>query len=113
MNDDWLKVQAVAAPAGALAIIVAIGRGIIEQQGGWQAWLGGMVGAMLVSVPVALGLVSAGVGIYAQTAIVIVCAYVSRDIITGVRLLSTMMASNPFGFVAKFRAMLRGDKETP
>lgn len=111
MTDDWGKVLAVAAPAGIIGLAVAVARGVIEQQGGWRVWVVGMTAAVTVSVLVALGLKATDIGPVAQSAVVGTCAYVSRDILTGLQQLSSMLASNPFGFIAKIRAAIRGDKE--
>lgn len=107
-QDEWQKALQVAGPAGALGLIVAVMRGVIDQQGGWRVWLSGLTAAMLVSVIVGLGLHDTDIPQYMQIAIVGLCAYVSRDILTGVVQLSGMMASSPFGFLKEIRDFLRG-----
>ena len=110
-SDEWTKVLAVAGPAGIVGLLVAVARGVIEQLGGWRVWFVGMTAAVTVSILVGLGLQATEIGLLAQSAIMGTCAYVSRDILMGLQQLSAMLATNPFGFIAKIRGAIRGDKE--
>lgn len=107
-QDEWQKFLHVAAPAGALGFAVAVARGVIEQCGGWRKWVASLVACLLVSTLVGLGLHDTDMSVYMQFPIVGLCAYVARDILTGLSQLSSMMASSPFEFAGKIRDFLRG-----
>lgn len=107
-QQDWQKLVNVAAPAGAVGLAVAIARGVIDQCGGWKKWIAGLVAAPLVAAWVGLGLHESGTPIYMQFSIVGLCAYVARDILTGLTQLSSMLAQSPFEFATKIRDFLRG-----
>jgi len=109
-QEDWKKLLDIAVPAGTIGILVALARGVIEQHGGWRLWLIGLVAALTVAVLVGLGLQSTEIRTTAQYGIIGVCAYVSRDILEGLKQLSRMLADNPFSFITKIRAALRGDR---
>lgn len=107
-QDDFQKVLNVAAPAGALGFAVAVFRGVIERQGGWRVWLSGLVAAGFVGITVGLGIHASDIPIYAQLAIVIVCSYVSRDILMGLTQISGMVASKPIETLGKIWDFIRG-----
>ena len=112
-QDDWQNMLKVAGPAGTLGLVGAVLRGVIDQIGGWRVWLVGMTAAGIVSTLVGLGLQAINISVLAQYAIIGTCAYVSRDILTGLTQLSGMLAANPFSFIAKLRSAIKGDKEQP
>ena len=59
---------------------------------------------------VGLGIHDTEMSATAQFAIIGTCAYVSRDILTGLKQLSGMLADSPLKLFAKIRGILRGDK---
>ena len=110
-QQDWQRILGVAGPAGILGLAFAAARGIIDQVGGWRPWLIGMTSAVVVSSLVGLGLHDSKMSVWAQSAVIGLCAYVSRDILLGLIQLSSMLAASPLEFFRKVRAAIRGDKE--
>lgn len=112
MQGDWEKVISVAAPAGAVGLLVGVVSGLIKQRhGSWWGWGRGLLSAVVVAVLVGLGIHDTGISATTQAAIIGVCAFVAADLLDGVLQLATLLRTDPLGFFERVLNALRGGRK--
>lgn len=109
MREEHERVLSAAAAAGAIGLIVGIARGIVQQRhGGWVTFCRGLVASVLVAVLIGWSIEDAGLTPSQLAAIVGVCAYLADDVLMGLGELAKIAGADPFGFVARVWAAVRG-----
>lgn len=97
--------------AGVIGFVVGIARGVIEERhGGWVGFFRGIVSALVVSTFVGFGLADSAFPPTMQACIIGVCAYISEDIVLGVRKITGEFGRNPLGVVKAVVDAWRGRK---
>lgn len=98
MDKDQNQLLTVLYTTGVIGFVVGIARGVIEEQhGGWFGFVRGVLAAMVVSVLVGLGLADSTFPPAMQACIIGVCAYISEDIVLGIRKMAGEIGKDPVG----------------
>lgn len=109
MRDEHEKVLSAAATAGVIGILVGIAKGVIQQKhGGIGSFVRGLTASILVAVLIGWGLADAELSPTMLAAIVGVCAYLADDVILGLGEAGKLFGADPFGFVGRVWAAIRG-----
>lgn len=94
---------------GAIAFVVGIARGVIQQKhGGIGALIRGAVASVLVGVIVTWGLADTGLSVTSKGAITAISAFIADDILLGLLSLGALIGKDPLGFFARLLAAYRG-----
>lgn len=108
-DPDTEALLLTAGTTGALGLVVGVFTGVIERRhGSIGAWLAGIAAAVLVAAMVGLALKPTGMDPMWQHLIVGCCAYLADDVLAGLRVLGTMVRTDPLGGAGRFLDALRG-----
>lgn len=98
-----------AATAGVLGLVVGIMAGVIERRhGSIGSWLAGIAAAITVGVLMGWALKPTGLDPMWQSLMVGLCAYLAEDVLAGLRVLGTLVRTDPLGSLGRIIDALRG-----
>ena len=110
-DPDFQRIATAVETPGLIGLIVGVVGGVIQQRyGSWFAWARGVLAAVTVAILLGLWLRESTVPFFMQCGLIGVCAFVATDILDSFGQLANMLKTDPFGFVAKVREAIRGNK---